>query len=137
MPAATSIWSRYANRLFGTARATALRRTADRRPHARRRGFERLEERMVLSASFGSAIRIDAGTPEVTWDAVPAATADTAQPLAATGAFSPRTGQHPRVAQQSGRSGVAVPGFQRSLRTGLAALTAISPRRPTILMATH
>ena len=64
MRASTSIWSRSLNRLFGTPPATAKRRKASRRPSARRHGFERLEDRTVLSATFGSALSIgnDAGS---------------------------------------------------------------------------
>jgi hypothetical protein len=58
MPASTSAWGRSINRLFGTARENAPRRKAGGRARARQHGFERLEDRTVLSATFGSALSI-------------------------------------------------------------------------------
>ena len=58
MPTSTSILSQYVNRLFGAPRAASTRHMPGRRPSALGHGFERLEDRMVLSVSLGSALSI-------------------------------------------------------------------------------
>ncbi|MDZ4780180.1 MAG: SBBP repeat-containing protein [Planctomycetia bacterium] len=66
MRASTSVWSRYAHRLFGNPQATTPLRRAGRRVH--RLGFERMEDRTVLSASFGGAAAIDVAAQDFAAD---------------------------------------------------------------------
>jgi Beta-propeller repeat len=58
MRTSKSVLSQTVNRLFGTPRATQSRRKPGCRPRALGHGFERLEERTVLSVSLGSAMSI-------------------------------------------------------------------------------
>lgn len=61
MQAATSFWTRYANRLFGTSRGRTRLRRADferRAMQAKYVAAEVLEDRSLLSAAFGSALSI-------------------------------------------------------------------------------
>jgi hypothetical protein len=58
MSAFKSNWFRAANRLLGTSRKSKSRPTTARRTRALGRGFEPLENRTVLSVSFGAAASI-------------------------------------------------------------------------------
>jgi hypothetical protein len=58
----TSIASRYVQQVFGKHQPSTARKNQRRRPQRRVRRFESLEDRSVLSATFGSAIAL--GGPE-------------------------------------------------------------------------
>jgi len=58
MRTSKSMWSKYVNRLFGNSQARAMPRRSGRRPPGRLRSLERLEDRSVLSATFGSVLSI-------------------------------------------------------------------------------
>ncbi len=68
MRAFTSILTRYVNRLIGNRQAIAPLRRAGRHRPEQRLGFERMEDRTVLSASFGGATAIDVAAQDVAAD---------------------------------------------------------------------